>query len=193
MEPQSIFLFSEQQIGVLEGCSNIKTYLNPAEIDRLTEVFNIPSAKVKIWLKNRRAKTTREIKPDKRFRSSLTPSKCAILEAVYKHVTNPGHALCERLAVSTELRSTTVQIWFQNRRAKVKRHSPSSMDSTILSQSNQPQLEKSNDFPTSMNSSNLSKLEKEILNQHHAFEWNNKRNLSVSSTAFQRTAQIRRL
>ncbi|ORY20187.1 Homeodomain-like protein, partial [Neocallimastix californiae] len=53
-------------------------------------------------------------------RSRATPEQLAILEATFEKNTSPNSKLREALAEKVNMSERSIQIWFQNRRAKVK-------------------------------------------------------------------------
>ena len=55
-----------------------------------------------------------------RKRSRATPEQLAILEATFEKNTSPNSKLREALAEKVHMSERSIQIWFQNRRAKVK-------------------------------------------------------------------------
>jgi len=55
-----------------------------------------------------------------RRRSRATPEQLAILEATFEKNTSPNSKLREVLAEKVHMSERSIQIWFQNRRAKVK-------------------------------------------------------------------------
>jgi len=55
-----------------------------------------------------------------RKRSRATPEQLAILEATFEKNTSPNSKLREVLAEKVHMSERSIQIWFQNRRAKVK-------------------------------------------------------------------------
>ncbi|KAG4097602.1 hypothetical protein H8356DRAFT_1676041 [Neocallimastix lanati (nom. inval.)] len=55
-----------------------------------------------------------------RKRSRATPEQLAILEATFEKNTSPNSKLREALAEKVNMSERSIQIWFQNRRAKVK-------------------------------------------------------------------------
>jgi hypothetical protein len=55
-----------------------------------------------------------------RKRSRATPEQLAILEATFEKNTSPNSKLREALAERVHMSERSIQIWFQNRRAKVK-------------------------------------------------------------------------
>ncbi|ORX44887.1 hypothetical protein BCR36DRAFT_585991 [Piromyces finnis] len=62
-----------------------------------------------------------DIKPNvNRKRSRATPEQLAILEATFEKNTSPNSKLREVLAEKVHMSERSIQIWFQNRRAKVK-------------------------------------------------------------------------
>jgi len=62
-----------------------------------------------------------ENKPNvNRKRSRATPEQLAILEATFEKNTSPNSKLREALAEQVHMSERSIQIWFQNRRAKVK-------------------------------------------------------------------------
>ncbi|XP_023446166.1 homeobox protein ESX1 [Dasypus novemcinctus] len=58
----------------------------------------------------------------RRLRVAYTPSQVQELESVFHHVQYPGLSLREELARRLNLTDIRVQVWFQNRRAKWRRH-----------------------------------------------------------------------
>lgn len=57
----------------------------------------------------------------KRHRTTFSQQQLSILEEAFKQTTYPSASLREAIALETNLDTSRVQVWFQNRRAKHKR------------------------------------------------------------------------
>ncbi|KAJ9062503.1 hypothetical protein DSO57_1010942 [Entomophthora muscae] len=58
-----------------------------------------------------------------RSRNKLTASQFKVLESLYHQNSNPPLALRQKLSLQLNLTQRSIQIWFQNRRAKTHRSS----------------------------------------------------------------------
>ncbi|KAG2194916.1 hypothetical protein INT47_005592 [Mucor saturninus] len=66
----------------------------------------------------RQKKLSEEHKPK---RKRISPEQFCLLTQLFQQTDTPSHELRERLATKLEMTNREVQVWFQNRRAKVNR------------------------------------------------------------------------
>eukprot|EP01115_Flamella_aegyptia_P011602 TRINITY_DN54_c0_g1_i1.p1 TRINITY_DN54_c0_g1~~TRINITY_DN54_c0_g1_i1.p1 ORF type:complete len:142 (+),score=25.57 TRINITY_DN54_c0_g1_i1:64-489(+) len=59
----------------------------------------------------------------KRKRTRTTPRQLAVLEAIFEQNTTPNNATRRRLSEELGMNPRRIQIWFQNKRAKLKKNS----------------------------------------------------------------------
>ncbi|KAI8364880.1 homeobox domain-containing protein [Choanephora cucurbitarum] len=69
--------------------------------------------------KIKRQKKSEEV--DKPKRKRITPEQFCLLSELFQQTDTPSHELREKLAKKLNMTNREVQVWFQNRRAKVNR------------------------------------------------------------------------
>jgi len=85
---------------------------------------------------------TKEVKRRRR----LSPDETRILAEIFEQTQKPNAALRSRLAQQLDMSSRAVQIWFQNRRAKLKRDASEAQNSYIFDRNRRLSLHLDNNY-----------------------------------------------
>ncbi|KAI8091183.1 homeobox domain-containing protein [Gilbertella persicaria] len=66
-------------------------------------------------------KRQKKLEDDKPKRKRITPEQFCLLSELFQQTDTPSHELREKLAKKLNMTNREVQVWFQNRRAKINR------------------------------------------------------------------------
>ncbi|XP_057575689.1 double homeobox protein A [Hippopotamus amphibius kiboko] len=133
--------FTEEQLKILINAFNQKPYPGYAVKQRLALEVNTEESRIQIWFQNRRARHGFPKRPeknldssqdpaypeeniqgvrDRRCRTSYTSSQLQTLMNAFMENPYPGIDSREQLAEAIGVPESRVQIWFQNRRSRLR-------------------------------------------------------------------------
>ncbi|XP_070627976.1 double homeobox protein A [Bos indicus] len=152
--------FTEEQLKILVQAFSQNPYPGYTAKQRLAVEINAEESRIQIWFQNRRARhgflkrPKKNLDPskdhaspiekiqdgtDRRCRTSFTSSQLQTLKNAFTENPYPGIDSREQLAEEIGVPESRVQIWFQNRRARLRVQRKRGLEEALYQRQNQGQ------------------------------------------------------